>query len=85
MAFGILGLSFSFLICGFLFFFYGEATNLVKHIKRFFPNQNPRKKKKNLWTQILENRERLSDIKINQKIEKTNIFMENPKARNKKE
>ena len=35
--------------------------------------------------QILENRERLSDIKINRKIEKTNIFMENPKARNKKE
>ena len=35
--------------------------------------------------QILENRERLSDIKINRKIKKTNIFMENPKARNKKE
>ena len=35
--------------------------------------------------QILENNERLSDIKINRKIEKTNIFMENPKARNKKE
>ena len=34
--------------------------------------------------QILENRERLSDIKIN-RIEKTNIFMENPKAQNKKE
>ena len=28
--------------------------------------------------QILENRDRLSDIKINRKIEKT--FMENPKA-----
>ena len=35
--------------------------------------------------QILENRERLSDIKINRKIEKTNIFMDNPKAQNKKE
>ena len=35
--------------------------------------------------QILENKERLSDIKINRKIEKTNIFIGNPKARNKKE
>ena len=34
---------------------------------------------------MLENSERLSDIKINQKIKKTNIFMENPKAWNKKE
>ena len=36
--------------------------------------------------EILENRKRISDIKKkNWKIEKTNIFMENPKARNKKE
>ena len=40
---------------------------------------------------ILENRERLSDFynpkkeKKNQKIEKTNIFMKNPKTHNKKE
>ena len=35
--------------------------------------------------EILENRKRISDIKKKWKIEKTNIFMENPKARNKKE
>ena len=57
--------------------------NAAKQIKMCSPNKNPKKKKK-LWTQILENRERLSDIKINRKIEKTNIFMENPKAWNKK-
>ena len=35
---------------------------------------------------ILDNRERRSDIKNkNRKIEKTNIFMENLKAQNKKE
>ena len=61
-----------------------RCFNVAKQIKRCFPNQNPNKKKK-LWTQILENRERLSDIKINRKFEKTNIFMENPKAWNKKE
>ena len=41
--------------------------------------------------QILENMERLSDFcnpkqeKKNRKIEKPNIFMENPKTQNKKE
>ena len=63
-----------------------RCFNVAKQIKRCFPNQNPRKKKKNLWTPISENRERLSDIKNkNRKIEKTNIFMENLKAWNKKE
>ena len=35
--------------------------------------------------EILENRKRISDIKKNRKIEKTNISLENPKAQNKKE
>ena len=63
-------------------------------VKQMFSKSKPvfqiktlgkKRKEKKLWTQILENRERLNDIKINRKIEKTNIFMENPKARNKKE
>ena len=73
-----------------------RCFNAAKQIKRCFPNQNrfskskPQEKKK-LRTQILENRERLSDKKIYiyiyiyRRIEKTKIFMENPKARNKKE
>ena len=46
-----------------------RCFNPVKQIKMCFPKQNPRKKKKkNLWTQISKNRERLSDI--TKKIEK---------------
>ena len=56
---------------------------ILKAIKRFFPNQNwfsKLKKKKKLWMQILENRERLSDIKINRKIWENKHFHGEPKS-----
>ena len=69
---------------------HSHMKSLLLYILAFNPRNAPdhfMNYKTIILMEILENRKRISDIKKkkNWKIEKTNIFMENPKARNKKE